>query len=211
MKKYQYLLFDWDGCLAKSLEIWLDAYKQVFAEYGVFPTNKEITRNFNKWDNPKEFGIEDWENCMEKVFVVVREKYQTIKLYEGAKDLLNKLVGKKKLALLSSSERQMLNNGLTYNKLEKIFDVVIGGDEVVKHKPHPEIFETGLNKLNGAKSRAVIIGDSTGDLEAAATAGIDSILIYPPSHELFYDLEVLKKHRPTHIVSNFAELEQLLI
>lgn len=207
---YEYFLFDWDGCLAKTLEIWLNAYKTAYKEYGAEPTDQEIANHFGDWESPRYFGIEDIEGCVNRVVELANEKLKVVELYEGAKELLEELAQTKKLALLSSSKRELLEGGLAHNGIINLFDVVISADEVENHKPHPEVIEKGLAALNGSKELAVMIGDSRKDLEAANNAGVDSILIYPQSHKLFYDVERLKQYKPTHLVSGFVELKELL-
>jgi pyrophosphatase PpaX len=207
--KYEYYLFDWDGCLAKTLEIWLAAYKTAYKEYGAEPTDQEIANHFGDWESPKHFGIQDVDGCVLRVIELVNQSLKEVELYEGAKELLEKLAQTKKLALLSSSKQDLVEAGLEHNGLTNLFEVVISGDEVENHKPHPEVIEKGLNALSGSKQSAVMIGDSRKDLEAATNAGIDSILVYPESHKLFYDIDQLKQYRPTHIVTSFAELQAL--
>ena len=97
------------------------------------------------------------------------------------------------------------------NNLTNFFDIVISGDEVENHKPHPEVIEKGLAALNGEKELAIMIGDSRKDLGAAKNAGIDSVLIYPPEHKLYYDLDDLKTYQPTFVASGFKELEDMII
>lgn len=208
--KYDYYLFDWDGCLAKTLEVQLNAYKQAYKEYGIEPSDQEIAHHFGDWQAPKHFGIKDVGGCVNKVVDLANKKLREVELYDGAKELLEQLAPTKKLALLSSSERQVLEWGLEHNGLTHLFDVVISGDEVKNHKPHPEVIEKGLTALNASKDRAVMIGDSRKDLEAANNTGIDSVLVYPESHKLFYDLEQLKQYNPTHYASGFLELQDLL-
>jgi pyrophosphatase PpaX len=208
--QYKYFLFDWDGCLAKTLEIWLNAYKTAYKEYGAEPTDQEIANHFGDWESPRYFGIADIEGCVNRVVELANQKLKEVKLYEGAKELLKELAQTKKLALLSSSKRELLEGGLEHNGLTNIFDVVISADEVENHKPHPEVIDKGLAALNGNKESAVMIGDSRKDLEAANNAGVDSVLIYPASHKLFYDLEQLKQYKPTHLVSGFVELKGLI-
>ncbi len=58
MKTYNYLLFDWDGCLAQTLEVWRDSYVSIFAEYDLHPTKKQITTEvFGDWDGPLNIGL----------------------------------------------------------------------------------------------------------------------------------------------------------
>lgn len=208
--QYDYYLFDWDGCLAKTLEVWLIAQRQAYKEYGAEPTDQEIAHHFGDWQAPKQFGIEDVDGCVARIVELAHRNLRQVELYEGAKELLEQLARTKQLALLSSSKREVLEWGLEHNGIAHIFDVIISGDEVTHHKPHPEVIEKGLAALNATKERAVMIGDSRKDLEAASNAGVDSILIYPESHKLFYNLDQLKQYHPTHLVSDFKALRELI-
>jgi pyrophosphatase PpaX len=207
---YEYYLFDWDGCLAKTLEIWLNAYRQALKEYGAKPSDQEIAYHFGDWEAPRYFGIDDVQGCVKKVVELANQNLREVELYPGAKELLEELAQTKKIALLSSSERQVLEWGLKHNGLTYLFDVVISGDEVENHKPHPEVIEKGLAALNATKELSVMIGDSRKDLEASSNAGIDSVLVYPESHKLFYDLDQLKLYKPIRLVHSFEELKDLI-
>jgi beta-phosphoglucomutase-like phosphatase (HAD superfamily) len=67
MKNYNYILLDWDGCLAKTLDIWLQAYKDTFAEYGVYPDEKYITHEvFVNWDGMTKL-VPDKEEYIKKL------------------------------------------------------------------------------------------------------------------------------------------------
>ena len=55
-----------------------------------------------------------------------------------------------------------------------------------------------------------MIGDTEKDVGAANNAGIDSILFFPPEHKRFYDIDKLKKHKPTHIVSDFRHIIEIV-
>src|SRR3989304_6827108 len=111
MKNYQYVLFDWDGCLAKTLEIWLDAYKKTFAEYNVFPEDKEIIKHFGDWEAPKYFGL-NVKETFQKIDKKASEALRNVELYADAEALLHKLKPTKKLALLSSGEKITLDVSL---------------------------------------------------------------------------------------------------
>ena len=211
ISKYDYFLFDWDGCLAKTLEVWLQAYKTTYAEFGINPTDQEIAHHFGDWQAPKHFGIENVQDCVDRVVKLANEQLKQVTLYDGAAELLHCLKDKqKKLALLSSSEKKVLDWGIDHNNLQNIFDIIVSGDDVVNHKPPPEVIEKGLSALDADKERAVMIGDSHKDLEAAKNAGVASVLIYPKSHELFYDFKQLKGYVPTYIFSGFEEFMEKL-
>lgn len=207
MKNYEYFLFDWDGCLAKTLEVWLDATRLAYRTYGVEASDQEIAHHFGDWKAARHFGIEDADGCMDKIVKIADEKLRKVELYEGAKELLTDIKKSKKLALLSSSAKNVIERGLEQNGLQGMFDIVISGDDVTNHKPHPEVIEKGMQALNASKVLTVMIGDSRKDLEAATNAGIDSILIYPQTHKLFYDLNQLKRYNPNYVFGSFKELQ----
>jgi pyrophosphatase PpaX len=206
MKSYDYVLFDWDGCLAKTLEVWFKAHKLVFAEYGVYPSDREIAHHFGDWESPKHFGIGDITGCIEKIARIANKNLDEVELYEGAKELLTKLRQSKKLALLSSSRRDVLDQGIKHNGLGGFFTIILTAEDVENHKPHPEVIEKGMAALGAVAKSTVMIGDSRKDLDAAKNARIDSILVYPEEHEMFYDIEELNQYSPTYIVNGFNEL-----
>lgn len=206
MKKYKYILFDWDGCLAQTLGVWMGAYKIIYAQYGIHPTELEIAHHFGDWESPKYFGITDVEGCVKKLDKIAGNELKKVALYEGAKELLHKLHAEKRLALLSSSPGEIIREAVKYNKLKDYFDVVLTGEDVTNHKPHPEMIEKGLNLLGGTKEEAIMIGDSRKDLEAANNAHVDSLLFYPESHSIYYKFKELKAYKPTYIVSSLKEI-----
>ncbi|HRQ98274.1 MAG TPA: HAD family hydrolase, partial [Candidatus Saccharibacteria bacterium] len=188
MDRYDYFLFDWDGCLAKTLEAWLDAYRTVFTQYNLKPTDLEIAYYLGDWEIGKHFGIKDYAKFNETAVKIAIEKLKSVELYDGAAELITNLKKSKKLALVSSGSREIIENGLKHNGIEEIFDFIITGEDVSNHKPHPESLELALSAIVGTKKRAIMIGDSNKDIGAANNFGIDSVLVYPDSHKLFYDL-----------------------
>ena len=213
MKRYQYWLFDWDGCLARTLEVWLAAYRQGLAEYGALPADQEIAHHFGDWQGACKLGVAVYQNdqCMQRIFELGRAQLAAVELYPRAKSLLQRLRSMKlPLALVTSSKREVIEAALNHNGIATYFDAVITAEDVTEHKPHPQSLELALEQIGGAATEAVLVGDSRKDLEAARNAGMDSILGYPPEHTLFYDLAGLKKYRPTIVVQDFEELGQRL-
>lgn len=51
-------------------------------------------------------------------------------------------------------------------------DVVVGRDSVPTRKPHPEPLLTTIERLNSTPERALFVGDSERDAEAAERAGV---------------------------------------
>ncbi len=211
-KTYEYILFDWDGCLAKTLDVVLDAYKTVFAEYGIYPEDKTITSEvFGDWNGPTKLGVTDIDAYTKKWLDILDEYYPQVKLYEGAKETLLALKKRnKKLALVTTGKIATVKPALVNNNVLDIFDLILSAEDVKKHKPDPEIIETAIARLQGNTESTIIIGDSKSDLGAAKNAGIDSILFYPEHNHKFYDLDTLRTYNPNYIVKDFKKILELV-
>jgi|GEM_PF-6694527 len=46
MKTYDYILFDWDGTIAKTLDIWMEALKEVLEKDGHCLTDEQIGADY---------------------------------------------------------------------------------------------------------------------------------------------------------------------
>lgn len=85
MKTYKYILLDWDGNLARTLDIWLEACRSVVNKRGVFPTDEQIGASFGAFiDHMKEWGVEDTEKAMEQLGAV---KEETVIVGDSDKDI----------------------------------------------------------------------------------------------------------------------------
>lgn len=213
VKSYTNIIFDWDGCLAKTLDIWLAAYKEVFAQYGIYPQDKVITQKvFGDWQGPAKLGITSMSEYNRKLLTRVADGYKTLMLYDHADEALHELKKRqKKLALITSSKRDLLMPALGRMKLTPLFDSIMTAEDVMKHKPDPEVIEKTLINLHGQKALSILIGDTKDDVQGARNAGIDSILFYPKHNKLFYDRAFLLSYRPTFVVGDLKKVLEIVI
>jgi len=213
MKIYHTLLFDWDGCLANTLSVWLKAYHQTFAQFDLKLTDQEITTQvFGDWRGAEKFGVQDIQAFNKSLMTTVNQEIKQVDLYPGAKDLLLKLKQlNKPLALLTSSTKEFIKPALEKHSLTQVFDLILDSSDVSHHKPDPEIIHRAIKDLKAEKASSIMIGDSQSDLGAAQSAGIDSLLFYPDSHQIFYDKKTLLDLNPTHVISHFRQASSILI
>lgn len=212
MGKYQYVLLDWDGNLAKTLDLWLEVCREVLARRGHHLNNQEIAAGFGALKNQLEsLGVNDIEEAFDEMDELASEKLPNVELYPDVLEVLELLHEKgKSLALITTSWHDTIKHTLEKYNMLKFFSVIVAGDDVTHHKPHPEPLEKAIEALGGTKDKAVMIGDSDKDLGAAANAGVDSILFFPSEHEKFYDLEKLKELKPTYIVDDLRKLLRII-
>jgi len=209
MKTYQYVLLDWDGNLAKTLDIWLHATRKPLEKRGIVVPDQQIALQcFGRpVEGYGELGVNDVEAAIEEMDVLAAALMPEVELYPDTPYVLEELKKTgKQTALITSNFYKNVTHVLEKYHLRHFFDVIITNEDTIHHKPHPEPLDKALEQLGGTKDRAIMIGDSDKDLEAAKNAGIDSLLFYPEEHKKFYRLDNLKKFEPTHIVNDFRNV-----
>ncbi|MFO8070141.1 MAG: HAD family phosphatase [Alkalibacterium sp.] len=82
-----------------------------------------------------------------------------------------------KTVVASSSEREIVDRLLQLTNLHTYFDDFIGGDEVAKSKPHPEIFQKAAQLVGDEKSEILVLEDSLNGIRAACSAGYKVIMV----------------------------------
>lgn len=208
MAKYNYILLDWDGNLAQTLHIWLEACRQPLLERGFDLDDQTIAASFGSFvQHMRDWGVRDPEAVLAETDDIAKHQLPGVDLYPDSLEVLEQLHSQgKKMALITTSSHQLISDLLDKHDLHRYFEAIVAGDDVNNHKPHAEPLQKGLNLLKGIKAEAVMIGDSDKDLGAANNFGIDSILFYPDEHKKFYDLEKLQAHNPTYVVRDFREV-----
>jgi phosphoglycolate phosphatase-like HAD superfamily hydrolase len=74
------------------------------------------------------------------------------------------------LATVDVSRRARL--ALEYLGVSHTLDLVVGGEEVARAKPDPEMIHLILDRLGIARSQAVMVGDALNDVQMGANAGL---------------------------------------
>ena len=193
--------------MARTLDVWLASYKHTLKELGIDKTDREITAVFGDWHGGVKLGAPDNDQFFNRVDELVKNKMPTIDLQPGAKNTIKKLNRDGcHMAILTSSLREYTIPALKYHNLINMFEIIITGEDVKKHKPDPEVVNLAIERFGTNKETSVMIGDSDKDVFAARNAGIDSILYYPEEHKLYYNLETLRKSKPTYLARSFEDV-----
>jgi pyrophosphatase PpaX len=101
--------------------------------------------------------------------------------------------------------------------IDRFLDLVVSQDDVTHAKPHPEAVEKALRILYPAggreamSRRAVMVGDSSRDIEMGKNAGIATVLYFPDRNRRYYDPAWLESCGPDYIVHDLNELEEILL
>jgi len=216
MSRFNYILFDWDGCLSKTLDIWLDAYKKVVIKRGIDISKMSdfefVEKSFGKWAQGfANLGVTDPDQAYKEAIDITMRNYANAELYSSAEEVLIELKNKgKKIALLTSAYRSWIEKPLKLYNLEHYFDAILAKDDVIKGKPDPEIVIKALEIIKGNVDESLIIGDSDLDIKAGKAAGIKTVIFYPPENERFYKRQELEEENPDYLITNFQELLKIV-
>jgi HAD superfamily hydrolase (TIGR01509 family) len=191
----QAVVFDLDGVLIDSEELWDEVRRDVAATAGR-PWPAEATRAMQGMSTPEWSGyltgVVGVPGTAEEVAAVVIDRmaarYRTrLPLIPGAREAVERLAGVFRLGLASSSPRQLIDAVLGAADLAGRFAVTVSTEEVAAGKPSPAVYEEAARRLGVPVGRAVAIEDSSNGLRSAARAGLGVIALphaaFPPAQD----------------------------
>ena len=109
------------------------------------------------------------------------------------------------LAIVSTKYRHRIEPVLRQEHLREAFEVIIGGNDVTNHKPHPESLLLALRKLGEPKA-VVYVGDSVTDARTAQRAGLPFVgVLSGVTTEAS-----LGAYQPVAVISSVAALPRLI-
>ena len=209
MNKFEAIIFDWDGTLAKTLHLWLSGYRLGLENQDHTFLDSVIAKDFfYEHDKAQEkYPVLDISRISSEAREYVKSHVSVLELYEGVNETLKSLKDKGlKIALVSSSPRQLLEAGLEVHNLTDYFSSIIAGDDVTKHKPHPEAFMQTLKLIGANPEHILIIGDSATDISAGKAAKTATCLFTPQENAIFYNFADSRLLLPDYEISNISDL-----
>lgn len=207
------LLFDFDGTLAPTLPVWVEAYKNVLVEYFPRITTVEIMQGyFGRGGEALTFLNNDERiNYWELVNRNVMDGLAQVNLFGGVAELLQSFNRIPK-GVVTNSRRSVVEPFLQRVGILDQFSVVIGAEDVAKLKPDPQLINGALTHLQVTAADVFYLGDSESDLLAGLAAQVQPVLFSPEENTEFHDFSKLRKLLVDRNdeVSSFAEYAQYL-
>jgi len=124
-------------------------------------------------------------------------------LRSGSKEVLSALKTKRiKTGLVSNVGRKALEKAILKMGLHPFFDVVVSRNDVQFMKPSGDGLSLALSRLQVTKGKALYVGDSLDDIQAAKAAGVKVIIIMDSENS---KAELLSAG-PDQLITHFKEL-----
>ena len=186
------VIFDMDGLMLDTERLapraWVDAAAALAVEFDLALTQPMVGRNFRDCqaiianhygdDYPTADLMRAWHAAYDAI--VEREG---IALKPGLLELLDWLDGERiPKAVATSTRRDRAQAKLASTALLSRFVALVGGDEVARGKPEPDIFLAAAQRLGEPAAHCLVLEDSEPGVRAALAAGMTPIMV-PDMHE----------------------------
>jgi HAD superfamily hydrolase (TIGR01509 family) len=187
------VVFDLDGVLVDSEHVWDEVREQLARERGgrwseraqgdmMGMSSPEWSRYMHEVvglaESPEEINVE-----------VVRRmlaRYRSaLPLVGGAVEAVRRLAGSFRLAVASSSNRELIEAVLESAGIAALFEVTVSSEEVARGKPSPDVYLEAARRLDLPPAACAAVEDSSNGIRSAHAAGLSVIAVpnrrYPPA------------------------------
>ncbi|MEO0292787.1 MAG: HAD family phosphatase [candidate division WOR-3 bacterium] len=179
------VIFDLDGVIIDSEPFHYEVNKKIFAHLGINMSEKEYesyigTSHEYMWSKIKrKYNLPQAVSELVNMQVSGNINYiknEKIEGIEGVVSLLSRLKKANiKMAIASSSPKEVIELVINKLKISQYFSAIVGGEELKRSKPAPDIFLKAAERLKVEPANCVVIEDSENGVKAAKAAGMKCI------------------------------------
>ena len=186
--KYQVIVFDWDGTILDSPAAIAECIQAACGDLGLEVPDRsrashviglgmqELMRAIAPGLPPGRYG--EFVEAYRKHF---RAREPAMRVFPGMRELLVDLSGTALLGIATAKSRRGLERALDATGLRPHFRASRCADET-HPKPHPAMLLEILGELSVSPQNALMIGDTSHDLEMARAAGVDALAVAYGAH-----------------------------
>ncbi len=132
--------------------------------------------------------------------------YKVLSPYPEVNEVLKNLKNKKfKIAILSNGNPTLLNDLVTSNNLNNLFDDLFSVEEVKIYKPDPRVYELPLKKYSIKANQVTFLSANTWDVSGGGNFGYNSIWVNRNNSEF----DVLD-YQPKIEINNLKQLLDII-
>lgn len=170
------IYWDCDGTLMDTETSYGLAWKEHLSEFGL-EISEEETRQWVGIDDrlvhsfyAKNVDLENFEKTMASLGKIIEGTLNEKLLFKDAKILLEETNNRGwTSACVSASPYELLKNKLIKANIFDYFSYVIGGDQVERNKPYPDIYNKAISELQTTKN--IVIEDSPPGISSGKESG----------------------------------------
>ena len=186
------VVFDLDGVLLDSEQVWDEAREQLAEERGgrwhpqaqrdmMGMSSTEWSRYMHDTIGLPEPPEQINREVVERLSAIYREHLPAL---PGAREAVERLAARWPLGLASSSNRELIDLALELLGVEHLFAATVSSEEVASGKPAPDVYLEAARRLGVDPTEAAAVEDSNNGILAAKAAGMRVVALpnrhFPP-------------------------------
>ncbi len=211
---FEHVLFDLDGTLTDSTACIVASMAGAMEAHGFAAPARERVVALMGVPLEKSVGMLDARAgaVAPDVIATYRRVYaerapELVRAFAGVPALLELLVARGvRSAVVTSKHTRPAEADCAGVGIRRHLALVVGSDQVDNHKPHPEPALHALKLMGARASGAVVVGDSTFDIEMGRAAGVRTIGVAWGAHPV----EKLEAAGAERVVRSVGELSRAL-
>ncbi len=204
-------IFYWDGTLADTRQAIVISFQKTLTEINCEVSDEYIERRIGIGASetfrdvlrtakvPFEEGL--IQQLVKRKSQLEIELSNQVKLFPGARELLESLCGKVKMGLASMNNRSVIAHMVNAIGLEKYFEVILTAESILHSKPDPEIFLKTASNLKTSPEKCVVFEDSIFGVKAAKSAQTGCVAVTTG----VYSREELEVEKPDLVVKTLSD------
>ena len=193
------LIFDFDGTLADSMDVWRwvdqrfltmhglpithDAMHQL-AALGYVKGADYVRRELGVQETPQEI-MAQWDS-------LALERYRTAVFFKpGAKEYLQRLrqAGSHKMAIATTCNRLLIGSALDNNQAHGLVDTIVTSDDITADKHSPDMYIEVARRLDVPFEDCLVFDDILPAIKSAKSLGMGTVAMFEPKgHQVWSEL-----------------------
>ncbi len=214
MKRYEAVIFDWDGTVMDSTHSIVGAIQGACADLELpVPSDSDaswvigLSLESALYHCVPTLTEHNMQAFLDRYRFHYLSRDPHIRMFEGIPELLLELrASRVHLGVATGKSRVGLDRVLDAMKLRDHFDATRCADESFS-KPHPGMLLELMEELQLAPERVLMVGDTSHDVQMAVAAGVDSMAVTYGAHHR----SILQEAGPTVLVGSVGEMRSWLI
>ncbi len=204
---YETILFDFDGTIADTFNVFLEILDEMSADIGKENLTKENVQEFRQKGAKaliKKFRIMPWRipSLVKKGQKLFTKRMDGTEPFEGIPEVLRQLFEQKiKLGTITTNSKENVEPFLEEFDL-KVFDFIISAPGIFGKT---KTIKKTIKKYKLEKDKVIYVGDEVRDIVSAKKAGVDVAAVTWG----YNDKELLESYNPDFLFDSPEELLKL--
>ena len=202
-------LFDLDGTLVLTDDIYFIVWKEILTKYNILIT-EDIFKNYIQGNNDEyvnntllkniHIDTNELSSIKDELFL---KNISKIRVIDGVYDIIKNIIKNgHKLCIVTNCNKIVAEAIISYIKIDEYVDFIISNNDVKNSKPHKEPYKNAITRYNIDEKKCIIFEDSKSGILSAKQNG-PLLLI---GIETTYNSIELKKYQVDLSIPNYLNM-----